>query len=323
MPELSIVVSTFGNYEGLARVLDGYEAQTAPEDSFEVVVVIDAADPDPGAAEAAIGRRGYPVRVLRGQTPGVSANRNSGWRAAAQLVLFTDNDTIPEPGLVSEHLAWHRREPADEVAVLGHVRWADEVDVTPFMDWLDHGIQFDFPAIDGIEAGWGRFYSANVSVKRAMVERVGGFDEIHFPYGYEDLDFAYRADAQGLRVLYNREAVVQHLREYDLSFYERRMRRIAFAERQFVRLHPDVPPFFFNLYRSALDSAPASGRGRRLSRWLPRSFPLLGERAWTSADLYYRQRLAPHFLEAWEEARVADPDSPRGPMVSELGAPRN
>ena len=77
--------------------------------------------------------------------------------------------------------------------MLGHVRWAREVRVTPFMHWLEHGVQFDYPAIDGIEAGWGRFYGANVSAKRELVERVGGFDEVRLPYGYEDLDFGYRA----------------------------------------------------------------------------------------------------------------------------------
>ncbi len=208
-------------------------------------MVADRAEPDPAAVDAAVGERGYEVRRLEGEIPGLSANRNAGWRAAAApLVLFTDNDTIPDPRLVAEHLAWHDREPAAEVAVLGHVRWAREVRVTPFMHWLDHGVQFDYPAIEGIEAGWGRFYGANVSAKREFLERVGGFDEVRLPYGYEDLDFGYRADAQGLRLLYNRAAVVEHLRTYDLAFYRRRVRRLARAEREFVGKHPELEPWF-------------------------------------------------------------------------------
>jgi GT2 family glycosyltransferase len=315
---LSIVIPSFGGYDKLARALDGYARQEAPADAFEVLVAVDRGDPDPTAAEAAIGARPYTVRTVRAEAPGASANRNAGWRAAsAALVLFADNDIVPEPRLVAEHLDWHERHPAESVAVLGHVRWADEVKVTPFMRWLDDGIQFDYPNIDGTDAGWGRFYSANVSLKRSFVERVGGFDETHFPYGYEDLDFGYRANELGMTLLYNRRAEAQHLQAYDLAFYEQRVRRIAFAEREFVRLHPDVPPFFFNLYSAAAEGEPASGRGRGLIGWLPRSFPLLGERAWTSADLYYRQRLAPHFLSAWKEAATAGPGS--APMVGELG----
>jgi GT2 family glycosyltransferase len=317
---LSVIVSTYGNYGGLRRVLDGYEAKSADTGDFEVLIVVDQADPDPDSAIEAVGARGFQARVLRGEIPGLSANRNAGWRAAATpLVMFTDNDTIPEPQLVAEHLAWHSREPAEEVAVLGHVRWAREVTVTPFMHWLDHGIQFDFPFIDGIEAGWGRFYGANVSAKRAFVERVGGFDEQRFPYGYEDLDFSYRANELGLRLLYNRHAVVEHLREYDLEFYKQRVRRIAFAEREFVRLHPDVPPFFFNLYSAALEGPPANGRGRFLIRRIRRTAPVIGPLVWNSADLYFRQELAPDFLEAWAEAE-SDPstEGPVAPMLGEL-----
>jgi GT2 family glycosyltransferase len=301
-PLLSIVIPTLGNHEGLRRVLDRYEAQDVPLDSFEVLVVRDVADPDPGAVEAAVGRRPYRVRVLRGKAPGASSNRNAGWRAAeGPLVLFTDNDTLPVPRLVSEHLAWHRQQPADEIAVLGHVRWSPEVAVTPFMHWLDHGMQFDYPNIRGVDAGWGRFYSANVSVKRALVERVGGFDEERLPYLYEDLDFAYRASREGLRVLYNRRAVVEHLREMDLAYWRQRMARAAIAERALVGKHPDIEPYFFRMFSDAAARPPARGRGRHLIRLIPRRLPLLGKRVWRSADLYYRQQLAPPFLEAWAD----------------------
>lgn len=334
---LGVVVSTLGNYSGLTRVLDGYERQTAGRGSFELIVVADAAEPDPAGVDTAIGERPYPVRRLRGEVPGLSANRNAGSRAAGTpLLLFTDNDTIPEPQLVAEHLAWHREHPAEEVAVLGHVRWAREIRVTPFMHWLDHGMQFDYPGIEGIEAGWGRFYGANVSVKRSLVERVGGFDEQRLPYLYDDLDFGYRASKLGLRVLYNRRAVVEHLREVDLSFWQQRMDRAAKTEREFVRKHPEIGPYFFRMFSQVEGARPGSGRGRHLIRFIPRSFPWLGRRVWNSADLYYRQQLAPYFLDAWRrqesesapaEGRVvapylldrdavgssADPSHPGGP----------
>src|SRR5436190_12941106 len=316
---ISIVVSTIGMHESLARVLARYESQDPGNGAFEVVVAADAAEPDVGAVERAIGRRPYPVRLVRGRIPGLSANRNAGWRAAVSpIVLFTDNDTLPEPRLVTEHLAWHRNDPASEVAVLGHVRWARELRVTPFMRWLEDGVQFDYRNIDGIEAGWGRFYGANVSVKREFLERVGAFEEERLPYGYEDLDWAYRANRLGLRLVYNRRAVVEHLREMDLEFWKRRVRRAAFAEREFVRLHPDVEPYYHRLFANASSLPQGSGRGVSLARYVPPWVPVLGRRVWTSADLAFRHALAPHFLAAWEEAR--DADGPPQPDVSEREA---
>jgi hypothetical protein len=183
------------------------------------------------------------------------------------------------------------------------------------MRWLEDGVQFDYPNIEGIEAGWGRFYGANVSVKRRFAERVGAFDEVRLPYGYEDLDFAYRANRLGLRVLYNRDAVVEHLRTMTLEFWKRRVRRIAAAEHEFVRVHPDVPPYFHHMFSNAMALPPARGRGVRLARWIPPWVPWLGPRVWTSADLAFRRALAPHFLEAWEEASTRN--GPAQPDLSE------
>lgn len=316
-PALSVVIPTIGMHDVLGRVLDRFERQSAQSGSFEVIVVADAAEPDPAAVERVIADRPYPVRMLTGSRPGASANRNAGWRQArAPLILFNDNDTLPVPDLVVQHLDWHSRYRDEEAAVLGHVRWAPELRVTPFMRWLDQGVQFDYPNIEGIDAGWGRFYTANVSVKRSFVERLDGFDEERLPYRYEDLDFAYRASKFGLRVLYNRRAVVDHLRPMTLEYYRGQIRRTAAAEWRFTRLHPEIQPYFHRMFSHAASLPRASGRGIRLARWVPRWVPWLGPRVWTSVDISYKQALAPDFLEAWEQAAADDE-----PVQAEPSAP--
>src|SRR3954452_8154751 len=197
---ISVVIPTLGRPGLLARVLDRLDAQT--ERDFEVIVVADAAERALGEVDRAVAGR---ARRLQAARPGASAARNAGWRAAgAPLLLFLDDDILPAPGLVAEHVEWHRRRPEPEVGVLGHVRWADELEVTPFMRWLEHGIQFDYPGIQGTDAGWARFYTANASVKRELVEQAGGFEEQRLPFGYEDLDLALRMRDLGFRLLYNR-----------------------------------------------------------------------------------------------------------------------
>ena len=256
MPELSIVIPTLGNHAGLARALDALETQ-GPLERFEVLVVADAAEPEPERVTALAAARPYAVRSLRGRIPGASANRNEGWRRAdAPVVLFMDDDTLAMPGLVDGHLAWHHRHPQAETGVLGHVRWARELNVTTFMHWLDHGVQFGYPAIKGVDAGWSHFYTANASVKRELLEDLGGFDEERLPYLYEDLDLAYRARGRGFRLLYNREAEVEHLREMDLDYWRRKMPRLAAAERTFVELHPDFPPYFYEMFTAACPAPP-------------------------------------------------------------------
>ena len=308
-PSLSIVLSTLGNHAVLMKVLDGYDRQTAPPGAFELLVVADRKEPDLDAVDRAIGERSYPVRRLVGSVPGLSANRNTGWQAArAPVVLFTDNDTIPVRRLVSEHLGWHARCPSEEVAVVGPVRWAPGLKVTPFMKWLDDGVQFHFGALDGDEASWAHLYGANSSIKRAFLERVGGYDEERLPYLYEDLDWGYRAREHGLRVRYNRRAIVDHWRPMSLDVWKARAPMLAATEWQFCQLHPDIEPWFHQKFTDAISRPQARGRGARIARFVPKWVPWLGKKVWFNADVYWRQQIAPHFLESWGTSRSVQPD---------------
>ena len=295
------MIPTLGRHGTLARVLARLECQGSRA-GLEVLVVVDDAETDLAAVEAATAGRPYPLRTLVRPSPGASAARNTGWRAAgARLVLFLDDDVLPEPQLVEEHLGWHARHPEPEVGVLGLVRWADELRVTPFMRWLERGIHFDFANIEGEEAGWGRFYTANVSLKRELIERVGGFDEERLPFGYEDLDLAYRMHAHGFRLLFNRHACGEHLREMTVESVRRRMPMMASSERAFCAKHPEIPPYFLNLFRDAAGRPPAPHRLARLARVVPPEMPVLGPRVWASADARFKEQLAPDFMRAWEE----------------------
>jgi GT2 family glycosyltransferase len=303
-------VPTLGNHAVLARVLDGFASQRAEPGSFEVVVVADCAETAPERVRDAVAERPYPVRLLTGRREGASANRNTGWEAArAPLVLFTDNDTIPTPRLVAEHLDWHLRHPEHEVAVVGPVRWASGLKVTPFMRWLEHGVQFDFDSIHGTEASWSHLYSSNASVTRRLLERVGGFDEERLPYGYEDLDWGYRARAHGLRVLFNRAAVVDHWRVMTVADWQARAPRLATSEWRFCALHPEVPPWFHRMFAEAV-ALPAGGqRSAAMTRLVPLRTPWLGRWVWARAGLYWRQQIAPPFLAAWDAAAAGSPPS--------------
>ena len=255
--------------------------------------------------------------------PGLSANRNTGWRGrAAPVVLFTDNDTIPVPRLVAEHLAWHERHPEEHVAVVGHVRWAKGIKVTPFMKWLDDGVQFHFGVLDGDEASWAHLYGANSSIKRSFLERVGGYDEERLPYLYEDLDWGYRAREHGLRVLYNAPRDRRPLAADDAR---RLQARAADARRHRVAVHastrtsPVVSP---DVQRCAVARPVARGRAGAGAASCRRGFRGLAERVWFNADVYWRQQIAPHFLASWDAALRGAPASSQ-PDVEALLAERS
>lgn len=304
---LSVVLSTLGNHSVLERVLDGYDRQDVPAGTFEVLVVCDLKEPDPAAVEAVIGTRTFPVRRLTGHVGGLSANRNAGWAAArAPIVLFTDNDTIPIPQLVARHLVAHQRHPEEQVAVAGHIRWAKGIEVTPFMRWLDRGVQFGFNAVRGEEGHWALLYGANSSIKRSFLERVGGYDEVRLPYLYEDMDWGYRAREHGLRVVYDAKAIVDHWRPMTVDVWKARAPMLAATEWQFCQMHPEIEPWYYKMFADAQRYPETGTRARKLVRYVPDWVPWLGPRLWSRADLQWRRELAPYFLAAWDRAERGD-----------------
>jgi GT2 family glycosyltransferase len=292
--QLSVVIPTLNRPDALPRTLDALEAQTLAPEHFEVVLVEDAQNEGPAAA----GGRPFAMAMLRGARPGASAARNAGWRAArAPLVLLLGDDILAAPDLLDRHLAAHERAPGDDMGVLGNIRWADELPRTAFMDWLDRGIQFDYGAIRGSEAGAGHFYSSNVSLKKAALERAGGFDEERFPFLYEDIDLGMRLYAGGFRLVYEPRAAAEHLHRPTLEGWRRRMALLAPAERAWIERHPDQAPYFHDRFADALSVTPSRAAG--LLRRLPPSAPAIGGRARREQDLYYRRELGRAFMDAW------------------------
>jgi len=309
-PRISVVVPTYRRPDALGRALDALVGQTVGPDAFEVLVVDDPVDDDSERVAADVAARpALRLRHLHRSAPGVSAARNAGWRAArAPLVMFIGDDVLGVPELLAEHLAWHERRGGPDVGVLGHVRWATELRTTPFMRWLDTGIQFSYGTIEGDEASWAHFYTSNISVPRALLEEIGGFDEERFPFLYEDLDVGYRLHQRGFRLLYNRRAIGEHLHPTTLADWKRRVAATAPAERRWVEHRPEMPAYFHDLFEEATRRRRRFGAARALLAHVSPDGSRIGRRAWASADVYYRQQLAPAYLAAWRASEGAAAD---------------
>lgn len=287
--DLTVIIPTRDRWAILERTLAALRAQTVK--GFDIVVVADGTDQNPPPLEA---------RVVVKDHGGPGAARNAGVQATERrLILFLGDDMIPEPTLVERHLAHHRARPELNVSVLGHADWHPEVPDTALHRWLEwSGTQFDFHNIQGDDAGWGRFYSCNVSLKRDFFLNVGGFDE-DFLFDYEDLDCGYRLNEQGLQLLYEPAAVAHHVHSYDWDRLQRRWESRARAERLMMAKHSWFSPHFANRIRRAAGARPVSRLWPTLADRMPRSLQGLQRRARVLADRWYLQQLAPRFLNAW------------------------
>jgi cellulose synthase/poly-beta-1,6-N-acetylglucosamine synthase-like glycosyltransferase len=240
MPErLSVVVPTYNRPDLLARVLAGLEAQTWPRDRFEVIVVDDGGAQPAAPVVAAAAARGLPVVCERQENAGPAAARNRGTRrAAGDVVVYLDDDCVPEARLLEEHARGHTRRG---LATNGRIAWHPEVPQTALIRCVTERFLFNFDLIGAAEdAPFNTFYTANAAVDRAAALAAGLFDEEFPRAAWEDTEFAYRLRQAGVRFVYRAGALVYHLRDFDLAGFLRRQRAAGYEAVRVCRKHPEL-----------------------------------------------------------------------------------
>lgn len=243
-PAVSVLIPTYNRADLLQRCLASLREQTLDRSRYEVVVVDDCStDATPRLLEQADGI----VHFRQPVNHGPAAARNVAIRAArADLVLFLDDDIAAAPDLLEQHLAGHRDGGSDDsLGVLGRIEWHPDLQRTDFMRWLDtSGLQFAYDTWlrpGPVEPPYSAFYTANLSMHRSLLDRVGGFDE-RFPYpAFEDFELAFRLAQQGFRLVYRPEPLAFHTRSMDLRGFRDRMRKVGESAELLRANAPEFP----------------------------------------------------------------------------------
>lgn len=217
-PALSVVVPTRNRADYLQVTLASLSDQSGAV-PYEVVVVDDgSADASAELAE----RMGAEV-VRHESSRGPNAARNAGVeRSRAPLVALIDDDVRVPAGWVAALAAGAERHAWAE-AIGGPIRASLEGPApracgreSAPITTLDLG-----PSDCETDFVW----SANMAVRRAAIERIGGFDEDVPIYGDEE-EWLIRLHAHGGRVAYVADAWLEHRRAGD----DARLRSLARAE---------------------------------------------------------------------------------------------
>ena len=147
--EVDVVIPTFRRPEALASCLKSLETQTLAPASIEVV---DDSETDYG--------------------PGTS--RNIGWnRGSGRYVAFIDDDCLAQGDWIESIQRVFSEN--DIGGIEGGITTSDE-----------NGETIDFNPPNRFR--WNRFKTANLAVRRDVLEEIGGFDErYHMPVSYTHL----------------------------------------------------------------------------------------------------------------------------------------
>lgn len=190
---ISVVVPTCDRPETLRAVMDRLAPGKQHLDSSRYEVLV-SDDGRRQPAEESL-RTSHPwARVVQGPRRGPAANRNAGAAAArGEWIAFTDDDTEPSADWLAAFAA---------AIVTG-------TDVYEGRTSCDGGFGSPMYTAPVNETG-GWLWSCNFLISATAFRSVGGFDEaFRFPNG-EDQDLRERLRSAGFKMIFVRDALVNH-----------------------------------------------------------------------------------------------------------------
>lgn len=226
----TIQLCTYNRAGLLERVLDACFEQTVPADSYEIVLINDGStDETPAVIARARSRATCALTVIDQQNSGLAKGRNAGIAAAkGERIIFIDDDVLPLPNFVEEHLRSHDAHPL--AIVRGGAINVESFDELPAPVW----------SISNYSGNY--FWTTNVSVPLKTIRAIGGFNETFAEYGWEDIDVGLRLRFAGVRAVFNKHALAYHYKPRPRTSSVQKMIRQAQAQArtavQLERLHP-------------------------------------------------------------------------------------
>jgi glycosyltransferase involved in cell wall biosynthesis len=210
--KLSIIIASYNRAESLLQFLRELSHQIVPVGVDWEVVVVDnnSTDGTKSALAPLIEQNPERYKYLLESRQGKSIALNSGLRAATgEILVFTDDDCIPDPNWLVTIAKEFKSDPA--LGVLGgRVELYDKQDRPVTIR--------NFPERTLIESRDQLFLfliGANMSIRRKVLDAVGEFDPFLGPGSrigavMEDLDLLYRVFREKFKIVYSPDVLVYH-----------------------------------------------------------------------------------------------------------------
>jgi GT2 family glycosyltransferase len=267
-PVVAVVVPTHDRATLVAGLLKALAAQTLSPLSFEVVLACDGCTDDTAEAamrlvEPGAAAEGLLLTVVEQTRSGAAAARNRGMGATtAPIVVFLDDDMLPDPGCLAAHVRAHREHPG--ALVLGAMPVHAGSPRSFLTEGLSRWAARRHERLSRAAPSFGDVLTGHLSVARDTFGKVGGFDQDFTAggtFGGEDIEFGWRAVKAGVPLVYAPDAVAGQVYVKTFRALARDIREGTLADAALSAKHPaarlePARGLAFSLGRSA----PALGR---------------------------------------------------------------
>jgi len=226
LPIVTVIIPAFNAENTIEHCLKALENQTYPSTNCEVIVVDDSSS-DKTRDKIKSAKN---VILLSQKKSGPAVARNIGAEnAKGELLLFTDADCVPKNDWI-EKMVFPFSQP-------------DIVDLTHQESLVARFVQMEYEGkyekmnqyeyIDFIDT-----YSA--AYRKDIFISNGGFDPVFKTSSVEDQEFSFRLAKQGLKMVFEEEAIVYHMGHAEtLLSYFRKKFKIGYWKVWVHQLHPE------------------------------------------------------------------------------------
>ncbi len=227
---ISVIVPAFNAQNTIGQTLKALQEQDL-SDKFEIIVIDDGSvDQTAKIVQSFVG-----VRYLYQDNAGPAAARNHGARLAqGQILAFTDSDCIPHKNWLSSLMRGFVEK--DVAVVMGSYGIANDKNLLAYCVYKEILFRHsrllpEYPKVFG---------SYNFCVKREVFDQVGGFNELYRHASGEDNDLSYKIVSKGLRIYFDRQALVDHYHPVQIKKYLKEQFRHGYWRAVMYRKYPSM-----------------------------------------------------------------------------------
>jgi len=233
-PFISVIIPTYNRPDFLVNLLNDLAKQNYL--NFEVIIV-DQSEKSPLGLKNVINSAKIKIKYFKIQQKGASRARNIGLQySKGDFIVFLDDDvSIPENNFLREHIQCYNDPKIGGVS--GRV-----IEKLKKLTIGRVGKVFPVICLPGGQADGEKFVfvdtvkGMNMSFRRDLLERIGGFDErFGAPSIYEETDVSLKIRRLGYKIIFSPKAKIIHLSAprggQRQEFNEDEFRFVAFRDR--------------------------------------------------------------------------------------------